>query len=82
MPSLPLYIASGGSLPGILVVMHLLATIAVLYVLGFSAKNLIMAEKQAAISFFDYAGPFFLMWFFPIGVWFVQPRVNRLVAAR
>jgi len=67
-------------LPAIVVAMHLLATVAIFYVLGFSSKNLIMAERQAPVSFFDYSGPFFLMWFFPLGVWFVQPRVNKLAA--
>ncbi|MGH2568543.1 MAG: hypothetical protein ACRDGA_09405 [Bacteroidota bacterium] len=62
--------------------LHLLATIAIFYVLAFAARNIIMAERQSAVSFFDYSGPFFLLWFFPIGVWFVQPRVNRLVQGR
>ena len=61
---------------------YLLALVAFFYVLVFTAKNLIMAERQSDVSFFDYSGPFFLMWFFPIGVWFVQPRVNQLVANR
>ena len=65
---------------GLIVPLHLLAMVAMFYVLAFAAKNVIMAERQAAISFFDYSGPFFLMWFFPVGVWLVQPRVNRLVA--
>ena len=65
---------------GLVVPLHLLAMIAIFYVLAFAARNIIMAERQSAVSFFDYSGPFFLMWFSPIGVWFVQPRVNRLVA--
>lgn len=69
-----------GGIPFFVVPMHLLAMVAIFYVLGFTAKNLILAERQSPVSFFDYSGPFFLMWFFPIGVWFVQPRVNRLVA--
>ncbi|MGI9272392.1 MAG: hypothetical protein ACR2QT_11495 [Woeseiaceae bacterium] len=75
---------SGGSEPqvpmGIIIPMHLLAMVAIFYVLGFAARNLIMAERQEPVTFFDYSGPFFLIWFFPIGVWFVQPRVNRLVS--
>jgi hypothetical protein len=77
----PASFATGGNLPGIIVVMHLLATVAIFYVLAFSAKNLIMAERQSPVALFDYSGPFFLIWFFPVGVWFVQPRVNRLVTA-
>src|SRR6266850_1814491 len=26
--------------------------------------------------------PLFLIWFFPVGVWFTQPRINRLYAER
>ncbi len=74
----PEMLGSSGNLPGFVFVMHFAATIAMIYILGFTAKNLIMAERQTAVAFYDYAGPFFLMWFFPIGIWFVQPRVNRL----
>jgi uncharacterized RDD family membrane protein YckC len=42
------------------------------------SKNLVLAETSKPASFYDYAGPFFLIWFFPIGVWFTQPRINRL----
>ena len=72
--------SSGEVSMGIIVPLHLLAMFAIFYVLAFAARNVIMAERQSKVSFFDYSGPFFLMWFFPIGVWFVQPRVNRLVA--
>lgn len=49
-----------------------------IYNLYFVAKSLIIAETQKNASFYDYAGPFFLIWFFPIGVWFTQPRINQL----
>ena len=77
----PHYFSSRQGLPGPIVVMHLLATAANFYILGFTAKSLVLAQKQSAVSFFDYAGAFFLMWFFPVGVWFVQPRVNKLGSA-
>ena len=52
----------------------------VLYVLQiyFVSKSLVLAETGRPALFYDYAGPFFLVWFFPIGVWIVQPRINRL----
>jgi hypothetical protein len=28
----------------------------------------------------DYIGEFFLFWFFPIGIWFIQPRINNIVS--
>ncbi len=48
------------------------------YDLYFVSKNLVLAETSKSASFYDYAGPFFLIWFFPVGVWFIQPRINRL----
>lgn len=75
-------LSSGESSMALVFPFHLLAMVAVFYVLAFAARNIIMAERQSEVSFFDYSGPFFLMWFFPVGVWFVQPRVNRLVSSQ
>lgn len=69
-----------GGLPGYIVPLHLLAMAAIFYSLGFTAKQLIKLEQQKDVSFVDYSGPFFLLWFFPIGVWFLQPKVNRLLS--
>jgi len=57
---------------------HLFAMFCVFFDLNFVSKNLALAETGRAVSFYDYAGPFFLLWFFPLGIWFVQPRINRL----
>jgi hypothetical protein len=40
-------------------------------------KSLVMVETGRRVTFYDYAGPFFLLWFFPRG-WFMQPRIKRL----
>jgi len=47
----------------------------------FSAKTIKLAELQRSVTFSDFAGEFFLIWFFPIGIWFVQPKVNLLAQA-
>jgi hypothetical protein len=52
------------------------------YSVRFVSKSLTLAETCKPASFYEYAGPFFLIWFYPIGVWLVQPRVNRLYAGR
>ncbi|MHC9511989.1 hypothetical protein [Kangiella sp. M94] len=65
---------------GIMVILHLLAMVAIFYALGFTAKQLIKLEQQKEVTFVDYSGPFFLFWFFPLGVWFIQPKVNKLLA--
>jgi len=59
---------------------HFLAMYCLFYGLYFVSKSLVMAETGKQATFYDYAGPFFLIWFFPIGVWFTQPRINRLYA--
>ena len=59
--------------------LHLLGMYCMFYNLYFVAKTLKLAEVKTAVSFYDYSGAFFLLWFFPIGVWILQPRVNALV---
>lgn len=61
---------------------HLLAKACILYPLYFISKSLVLAETNKSASFRNYAGTFFLVWFFPIGVWFTQPRINRLYAEK
>lgn len=46
----------------------------------FVAEGLVTAEVDKRPSFLDCLGPFLLLWFFPVGVWFIQPRVSRLYA--
>jgi uncharacterized RDD family membrane protein YckC len=58
--------------------LHFFAMFCMFYDLYFVSKSLTMAETQRPASLYDYAGPFFLLWFFPVGVWMIQPRVNRL----
>jgi hypothetical protein len=65
---------------GVILPFHLLAMYCMFYDLAFVAKTLRMAESQTAASFYDYSGQFFLLWFFPIGIWVLQPRINRLAA--
>jgi len=48
------------------------------YIIYFVSKTLKMAELQRNVSFSDYAGEFFLIWLYPIGIWFVQPKINEL----
>jgi len=48
------------------------------YCLYFNAKALKTAELQKPLTFSDFAGEFFLLWFFPIGIWILQPRINKL----
>jgi hypothetical protein len=59
---------------------HLFAMYCLLYDLYFLSKSLRLVENGKRVSFSDYAGAFFLFCFFPVGIWFLQPRINRLYA--
>ena len=50
----------------------------IFYCLYFNAKSLKAVELQKPVTFSDYAGEFFLIWFFPFGLWIIQPRINKL----
>jgi hypothetical protein len=63
----------------IIIPLHLFAMFCMLYCLYFTAKTLRTAELQRKVHSGDYIGEFFLIWFFPIGVWFIQPRINKIV---
>ena len=57
---------------------HLFSIFCIFYCIYFNAKSLKVAELQREVSFSDYVVEFFLLWFFPIGVWFIQPRINKI----
>ncbi|MBR4841447.1 MAG: hypothetical protein IK005_13385 [Paludibacteraceae bacterium] len=42
------------------------------------AKAMRVAELQREVKVKEVLGDFFLFLFFPLGVWFLQPRVNRM----
>jgi len=68
----------GGGFFCLIFLFHLFAMFCMFYALYFIAKNLVMAERKENVGFYEFAGPFFLIWMYPIGVWFIQPRVNEM----
>ena len=48
------------------------------YGLYFNAKSLKAVLLQRPVTFSDYSEDFFFFWFFPIGVWIIQPRINEI----
>ena len=63
----------------VMVLLHFFSIFCIIYVLYFIAKTLKSVELQREAHFSDYIGEFFLMWFFPVGIWFIQPRINKIV---
>jgi hypothetical protein len=62
----------------LLVPSYVFGIFCVFYGFYFIAKNLVMAENKRKVGFHEFVGAFLLMWMYPIGIWFIQPRVNRL----
>lgn len=57
-----------------------LAIFCIFYLMYFVSKCLVLAQTGKPTSPLHYLGPFILIWLFPIGLWIIQPRVNRLYA--
>ena len=58
---------------------HFFSMFCILYCLYFTAKAIKTAEMQRRVRFSDFAGELFMLWFFFIGVWIIQPRLNKIV---
>ena len=63
---------------GLIIPLHLFAMFCIFYSFYFIAKSLKSIELDRTATFGDYAGEFFLIWFYFIGVWLIQPRINAL----
>jgi hypothetical protein len=59
--------------------LHLFCMFCIFYCLYFVAKTFKTVELQREVTFSDFTGEFFLIWFFFIGVWIIQPKINKLV---
>ena len=59
--------------------LHLFSMFCIFHSIYFVAKTIKTVELQREPSFSDFAGEFFLIWFYPIGIWIVQPKVNEII---
>jgi hypothetical protein len=62
----------------VIVPLHLFSLFAIFYSMYFAAKTVKSVELQREVIFSDFIAEFFLIWFFPIGVWILQPKLNKL----
>lgn len=58
--------------------LHLGSMVGMFYGIWFTAKQFATFQKGESVTFLEYSGPFFLFWFSPIGVWFIQPKINEV----
>ena len=59
--------------------LHLFSMFCMFHNLYFTAKTIKTVELQKEVSFSDFAGEFFMIWFYPIGIWIIQPKINQLI---
>lgn len=67
-----------GSVFLIILPIHLFAMFCMFYTMYFVAKTIKTVELQREVSFSDFVGEFFLIWFYVIGVWILQPKINKI----
>jgi hypothetical protein len=65
----------------VIVPLHLFSMFCILHSLYFVAKTVKTAELQREAHFADFVGEFFMIWFYPIGIWIIQPRINKILEA-
>ena len=75
---LPSEFSISGYIFAIILPLHLLSMFCIFYSMYFAAKTFKTAELQRKVEFGDFAGEFFLLWFYFIGIWIIQPKVNKL----
>ncbi len=59
--------------------LHLFSMFCIFHSIYFVARTLKIVELQREVAFSDFMAEFFLIWFYPIGVWIIQPRINEMV---
>ena len=63
----------------LIIPLHLFAIFCNFHTVYFVAKTFKTVELQREVSFSDFVGEFFLLWFYPIGVWILQPKINKMI---
>ena len=61
------------------VILHLIAIFCYLYCAYFIARLLNSIEQKKSVGINEILGDIFFILFFPLGVWFVQPRLNKII---
>lgn len=63
----------------IFAIIHLFFTFCILHSLYFAAKTFKTVELQRDVTFSNFAGEFFMIWFHPVGIWILQPKINKII---
>lgn len=72
----------GQALSTVLLSMLVMALVCIYYVLGYISNAIVSIEKKDQSTFSDYVMVFLALVFFPIGIWSVQSKINRIESFR
>lgn len=73
----------GGVIPITLIgIIVFVALFSLFYCLSFVAKAIVQRERNHKITSAEYFSEFIMAVTFPIGIWFLQPRINRLAEGK
>jgi hypothetical protein len=64
----------------VVIPVHFFAAFCLIYGWYFTSRAIAVAESPRSVLFADYIGYFFGFWVLPVGIWIIQPRINRLYA--
>lgn len=62
----------------VIIPLHLFSMFCMFYMIFFAAKTVKSVELQKEAEIGDYIVDMLLLWFYPVGVWIIQPRINKL----
>ena len=57
---------------------HLISFACKIYALYFVSKLIVIVERRSDVKFQDYFGTIIAAWFYFIGIWLLQPRINKI----
>lgn len=63
----------------VITIFQYLLIISIFYPFLFVSQSLVFAEEKKRVKVNRYIGTFILFWLFPIGVWFLQPRIKAVL---
>lgn len=68
-----------GGLFVVILPLHLFSMFGMFHSLYFVAKTFKTVELQRPVKFEDFVAEFFMIWFLPIGIWIIQPKINKMI---
>lgn len=73
-----LMISVTGSATGLMRLLNIASFFGMVYLTVIVAKHYVKTQTDSPITYMDYAGIALLLWIFPLGIWLVQPAVNKM----